>query len=171
MKEKLLKWKESFTAFWRNRSKQQMIYIGSAAGILIVIIGISFYMFSSNERFVPLYSNLSIQETSQIKAELDTRSLPYELKDSGTTITVPEDRVDTLLVELAGQGLPSSGNIDYSFFSENSSFGTTDNEFNMMKLDAMQTELANLITSIDGIQSAEVMINLPEQTEIGRAHV
>lgn len=164
MKEKLLKWKESFTAFWRNRSKQQMIYIGSAAGILIVIIGISFYMFSSNERFVPLYSNLSIQETSQIKAELDTRGVPYELKDSGTTITVPEDRVDTLLVELAGQGLPSSGNIDYSFFSENSSFGTTENEFNMMKLDAMQTELANLITSIDGIQSAEVMINLPEQT-------
>ena len=164
MKEKLLKWKESFTSFWKARPKRQMIYIGSAASILIVIIGISFYMFSSSEKFVPLYSNLSIQETSQIKAELDTRSVPYELKDSGTTITVPEERVDTLLVELAGQGLPSSGNIDYSFFSENSSFGITDNEFNMMKLDAMQTELANLITSIDGIQSAQVMINLPEQT-------
>ena len=164
MKEQLLKWKESFTTFWKKRPKRQMIYIGLAASILIVIIGISFYLFSSSEKFVPLYSNLSIQETSQIKAELDTRGVPYELKDNGTTITVPEERVDTLLVELAGQGLPSSGNIDYSFFSENSSFGITDNEFNMMKLDAMQTELANLITSIDGIQSAEVMINLPEQT-------
>ncbi len=32
----------------------------------------------------------------------------------------------------------------------------------MMKLDAMQTELANLIKSIDGVEDAEVMITLPE---------
>lgn len=165
MKENLLKWKESLTGAWKERSKkQQTIYIGIAASILIFIIVILIYIFSTNEKFVPLYSNLSIQETSQIKEELDTRGIAYDLQDGGTTITVPEEQVDTLLVDLAGQGLPSSGNIDYSFFSENSSFGITDNEFNIMKLDAMQTELANLITSVDGIKSAEVMVNLPEES-------
>ena len=39
----------------------------------------------------------------------------------------------------------------------------TDNEFNVMKLDAMQTELANLIKTIDGIQDAKVMITLPKE--------
>ena len=34
----------------------------------------------------------------------------------------------------------------------------TDNEFNVLKLDAMQTELANLIKGIDGIKDAKVMI-------------
>src|SRR5699024_7352442 len=45
---------------------------------------------------------------------------------------------------------------------ENASWGITDNEFDMLKLDAMQTELANLIQGIDGIEHAEVMINMPE---------
>ncbi|MCM3739050.1 flagellar M-ring protein FliF [Oceanobacillus luteolus] len=165
MKEKLLHWKDSSKDFWKRQSKKnQKIYIGTAVASILVIIAISFFTFNSKEKLVPLYSDLSVQEASQIKAELDSRGVAYELKDGGTTITVPENQVDTLLVELAGKGLPNNGNIDYSIFSENSSFGITDNEFNMMKLDAMQSELANLITSIEGIQKAEVMINLPEET-------
>jgi flagellar M-ring protein FliF len=165
MKEIVKKRTESLTASWKELSKkQQTIYLGVAASILVLIIVLFFYIFSSNEKFVPLYSNLSVQETSQIKEELEARGIPYELDGGGTAINVPEEQVDSLLVDLAGQGLPNSGNIDYSFFSENSSFGITDNEFNIMKLDAMQTELANLIMSIDGIQNAEVMINLPEET-------
>ena len=66
--------------------------------------------------------------------------------------------VDTLKVELAAEGLPKSGSIDYSFFSQNAGIGTTENEFNVLKLDAMQTELANLIKGIDGINDAKVMI-------------
>ncbi len=115
-------------------------------------MGSLFLRLIPKKNFVPLYSNLSIQETSQIKAELDSRGVAYELKDGGTTINVPENQVDTLLVELAGKGLPNNGNIDYSIFSENSSFGITDNEFNMMKLDAMQSELANLITALKGFK-------------------
>lgn len=165
MKEKLLKWKDSIKIYWSNRSKKQRItYIGTVLTVIILIIGIAVFTSNSNSKLVPLYSNLSIQETSQIKTELDGRGVPYELENGGSTITVPEDQVDYLLVELAGQGLPNSGDIDYSFFSENSSFGITDNEFNIMKLDAMQTELAKLITRIDGIESAEVMINIPEET-------
>ncbi len=128
--------------------------------VVLLIVGILF--FSMNSKFVPLYNNLSIQEVGQIKTELDARGVSYELKDGGTTITVPEQQVDSLLVDLAGQGIPNSGNIDYSFFSENASWGVTENEFNVMKLDAMQTELANLIKGIDGIQDAQVMINMPE---------
>src|SRR5699024_2992910 len=112
--------------------------------------------YTTKTKYVPLYSNLSVQETSQIKTELDSRGVTYKLEDSGSTITVSEDEADSLLVDLAGEGIPDSGNIDYSFFSENSSWGITDNEFDMMKLDATQTELSNLIKSIDGIDDAKV---------------
>src|SRR5699024_434805 len=108
--------------------------------------------------YVPLYSNLSLNEVSQIKAELDDKNISYEITEGGTTIKVPEKQSNTLLVEFAGQGIPSSGNIDYSFFSENASWGITDNEFSMIKLGAMQTELANLIKSIEGITDANVML-------------
>ena len=53
--------------------------------------------------------------------------------------------------------------IDYSFFSQNAGFGMTDNEFNVLKLASMQTELANLIKSVEGVKDAKVMITLPEE--------
>lgn len=161
MKEKMIKWKDTAATAWTSRSKSQKgVFIGSALIIIMLIAGIALVTSSSN--LVPLYNNLSLQESGQISEELDARSIPYEIEDGGTTITVPEQQVDTLMVDLAGQGIPNSGNIDYSFFSENSSWGITDNEFDIMRLDAMQTELGNLMQGIDGIESAEVMIDMPE---------
>jgi len=163
MKEKIITWKNKTISFWKKRTKSQRgIFIASAI-IGILIIAAVFIYTSGSSRMVPLYNNLSLNEVSQIKEELDARGVNYELEDAGTTVSVPEDQVDTLLVELAGQGIPNSGSIDYSFFSENASWGITDNEFNVMKLDAMQTELAALITGIEGIEHAEVMINMPKE--------
>lgn len=160
--EKIMKFNETAKTFWSSRSKgQKGLIIGSTIAVIVLVAVIS--LFATKSDYVPLYNNLSLQEVGQIKNELDGRGIPYELKDSGTTILVPKERADSLLVDLAGLGIPNSGNIDYSFFSENTSWGITDNEFNIMKLDAMQTELANLIKSIDGINDATVMINMPKE--------
>lgn len=162
MKEKMGKFRGSFSAFWKDRTRiQKRVFFGSIV-ILFLIIGLSFVTFSS--KFVPLYNNLTLHEAGQIKEELDAKGIPYELEDGGTTIKVPEQNVDSLLIELAGQGIPKSGNTDYSFFSDNASWGITDNEFSMIKLDATQTELANLIKSIEGIADANVMINMPKES-------
>jgi len=161
MKEKIIAFNDKAKSFWHNRSKSQRgIFIGSIA--ILVLLVVTIILFVSNPSFTPLYNKLSVQEVSQIKDELEARNIPYKIKDGGTTIEVPEEKVSGLLVDLAGQGIPNSGNIDYSFFSENTSWGVTDNEFNIMKLDAMQTELANLIQNIKGINNADVMINIPE---------
>lgn len=162
MKENLLNWKEKARTFWQDRSKMQKGTIFASVAIVILFI-IVISLVSANPRFVPLYNNLSLTEVGQIKAELEARSVSYELTNGGTSISVPEENVDALLVDLASAGLPNSGNIDYSFFSENTSWGITDNEFSIMKLDAMQTEMANLIKSIEGIDNAQVMISMPEE--------
>ncbi|MGM8211757.1 flagellar basal-body MS-ring/collar protein FliF [Virgibacillus sp. W0430] len=163
MKEKLMHVNERLINFWKMRTRSQKIaFIGTVA-VLFILIG-SIVLFTTNTKYVPLYNNLSLQEVDQIKTELETKGVPYELTAGGTTIKVPESQVDSLIVELAGQGIPNSGSIDYSFFSNNTSWGITDNEFNLIKLDAMQTELANLIKGIEGINDAQVMINIPEET-------
>ncbi|WP_100010962.1 flagellar basal-body MS-ring/collar protein FliF [Lentibacillus sediminis] len=162
MKEKMIHWKDAVFSYWKKRSRTQKgTFIGSVLIVILLIAGV--VIFTAASAFVPLYSNLSMNEVGQIKAELDARGVAYEITDGGTTIHVPEEQVDGLLVDLASQGIPNSGNIDYSFFSENTSWGITDNEFNIMRLDAMQTELANLIQGIEGIGSAEVMLNMPEE--------
>ncbi len=163
MREKLQLYKEKVTEFWKGRTlAQKSILIGAIIGLFILIIGVS--AFASNPKMEPLYSNLSLQEVGQITTELDSRGIKHELSDGGRTVLVPQQHVDSLKVGLASQGLPNSGNIDYSFFSANTSWGMTDNEFDVIKLDAMQTELSNLIKSIEGIEDAKVMINKPEES-------
>lgn len=148
--------------FWKSRTKKQKnIYLGSAA-FLILVIAISTY-FATKVSFVPLYSNLQPDEAGSVVQALDSKGVKSELTDGGTTIDVPSGDADSLKVELASEGIPKTGSIDYSFFTQNAGLGTTDNEFNMIKLDAMQTELSNLIEQIDGVQNAKVMINLPDQ--------
>ncbi|GGC96944.1 flagellar M-ring protein [Pontibacillus salipaludis] len=140
---------------------QKSIMVGAVIGLLALIVGAS--LFASNPKLVPLYNDLSVQEVGQIKEELDARGVKYELGNQGTTVMVPEATVDGLLVDLAAQGLPDSGSIDYGFFSDNTSWGMTDNEFDVMKLDAMQTELSTLMKQIEGIENAKVMINMPKE--------
>ncbi|WP_186577475.1 flagellar basal-body MS-ring/collar protein FliF [Aquibacillus kalidii] len=163
MKQKIDIYREKFINFWNTKTKsQRTLYLGLILLFLLVVVGGT--LLANTSKMVPMYKDLSLQEVGQIKAELDARGVQYELTNGGTTIEVPEEMVDTLLVDLAAQGLPNSGSIDYSFFSGNASWGMTDNEFDVIKLDAMQTELANLMKSIEGIEDANVMINKPEES-------
>jgi flagellar M-ring protein FliF len=149
--------------YWKNKSLlQKAIIIGSVIFLILVII--FFFILTNKEKLVPLYTDLSLQETGQIKEELESRGINYSVENGGTTILVPEDQVDSLLVDLAAQGLPNSGQIDYSFFSENASWGMTDGQRKMIELDALQTEISKLINSIEGIKSSEVLITLPQES-------
>ncbi|WP_067838603.1 flagellar basal-body MS-ring/collar protein FliF [Amphibacillus sediminis] len=162
MREKFIDYRDKLIELWKTRTtKQKGLVIGAAFIFLAIVIGGSFL--ATRTPMVPLYSNLSAQESGQIKAELDERGVTNEVADSGATIYVPEDKADALLVELAAQGIPDSGSVDYSFFSQNTSWGVTDNEFDMIKLDAMQTELGNLLTNFSGVEQANVMITLPQE--------
>ncbi|KAB7708049.1 flagellar basal body M-ring protein FliF [Bacillus aerolatus] len=148
--------------YWNSRTRRQKM-MGVGAFLLFVTVLTALVLMATRETMVPLYSDLSPTEAGAIKENLDGRGISYEIADGGTGILVPAEAVDSLKVDLAAEGLPKSGSIDYSFFSENAGFGMTDNEFNILKLDAMQTELAQLMTGIEGVKDAKVMINLPEK--------
>lgn len=148
--------------YWSTRSKKQKV-VGISA-LTFFVLALSLLVFFANRTtMAPLYSELSPSEIGAVKENLDGRGIAYEITEGGTGILVPEEAVDNLKVDLAAEGLPQSGTIDYSFFSQNAGFGMTDNEFNVLKLDAMQTELGGLITGIDGVKDANVMINLPQE--------
>ncbi|MER2088130.1 MAG: flagellar basal-body MS-ring/collar protein FliF [Sporosarcina sp.] len=163
MNERLAKIRTDMQAFWSSRTKKQKItYTGTTVAIISLAAILTFFL--SKTEFVPLYSEVSRAEIGRIKEQLDSQGVQSKIAPGGTSILVPSERVDDLLVSLAAEGFPDSGLIDYSFFAENAGFGTTDNEFNMIKLASMQTELANLMKGIDGVKDAKVMITLPTES-------
>lgn len=177
MNEKLINTKNKLSGIWQQRSKGQKSLIIVSAILFFVFTGLITY-FVSKPNLVPLYSNLSPAETGQIKETLDSKGVKSEITNNGATIMVPKEQVDSLMVELAAEGVPNTGTIDYSYFGKDSGFGMTDKEFDVIKLKATQTELANLMKGIEGVNDANVMINLPaesvfvgEQTEGSSASV
>lgn len=137
-------------------------------GLLLLVIAaiIVAAIWLSKPTMTPLYSKLSPQEAGQVTEKLNEDGVKSEVVSNadGVTILVPEESSENLKVELATAGIPKSGQIDYSFFSENAGFGTTDKEMNILERDTMQTELENLITQVNGIDAAKVMITLPEKS-------
>lgn len=161
MNERLTKIKNDTSQFWTSRSKKQkFVMLGSVVGVIVLAIAIT--LFATKITYVPLYKDLSTREIGQVKEALDSQGVKYEIAPGGTSILVPEDQVDSLLVQLASEGYPQTGSIDYSF-ANSSGFGMTDNEFNLLKKAATETEIAKLIKNLDGVKDAKVMINLPEE--------
>jgi len=162
MNERFIKIKSDINTFWSSRTKKQKTTYITSLLTIIAIAAILTYFLSRTE-YVPLYSDVSSAELGRIKEQLDSQGVQSQIVPGGTSILVPKDRVDDLRVTLAAEGFPTSGTIDYSFFSENAGFGMTDNEFNVMKLASMQTELANMIKGFEGVKDASVMITLPTE--------
>lgn len=163
MNERFAKIKTDVTQFWTSRTKKQKITYGVSL-LAIIALAATLTYFLSRTEYVQLYEDVSPAEIGRIKEELDAKGVPNQVPSGGTSILVPKNQVSDLLVTLAADGFPNSGTIDYSFFSENAGFGMTDNEFNVMKLASMQTELGNLLKGIEGVKDAKVMITLPNES-------
>ncbi|WNN77281.1 flagellar basal-body MS-ring/collar protein FliF [Lysinibacillus capsici] len=161
MNERLTKIKNDTSQFWTSRSKKQkIVMIGSVVGVIALAAIVTF--FASKTTYVPLYKDLSTREIGQVKEALDSQGVTYQIAPGGTSILVPEEQVDSLLVQLASEGYPQTGSIDYSF-ANSSGFGMTDNEFNLLKKAATETEIAKLFKNLEGVKDAKVMITVPEE--------
>ncbi|AWE06672.1 flagellar M-ring protein FliF [Lysinibacillus sp. 2017] len=162
MNERLTKIKSDSTSFWRSRTKNQK---GAVIGAVVAIIALAAILtyYSTRTTMAQLFPELPIAEVGRITEVLSAQGVPYETANGGTTILVPEEQVDDLKVSLAAQGYPDSDEIDASFFTENAGFGMTDNEFNVIKKAATETDLANLIRKFDGVKDASVVITLPDE--------
>ncbi|HWL26860.1 MAG TPA: flagellar basal-body MS-ring/collar protein FliF [Ureibacillus sp.] len=162
MNERLKKVKTDSTQFWKSRTKKQKgTMIGALVGVILIASVLTYFL--TRTTMVPLFTELSVKEVGEIAEVLTAQGTTYEIGPGGTNILVPEGEVDTLKVSLAAQGYPESGEINNSFFTTNAGFGMTDNEFEVIRLAATQTELENLIKTIDGIKNAKVMISLPKK--------
>src|SRR5690554_3119157 len=143
MNERLTKVKSDSSQFWKSRTRNQKgAIIGTLLGVIILASIITY--FSTRTTMVPLFTQLSAKESGEIAEVLTSQGVTYEIAPGGTNILVPEDQVDSLKVSLASQGYPKSGDINSTFFTENAGFGMTDNEFNVIKKAATETELENL---------------------------
>src|SRR4029078_987496 len=72
-----------------------------------------------------LFTDLSVEDSSSIIKALERQGIQCELRNEGTIIMVPKDKVTRLRMKLAEGGLPKGGGVGYEVFDKSDALGTT----------------------------------------------
>lgn len=115
-----------------------------------------------------LFTDLSMEDSSSIIKDLERQGIPYEMRNEGSVILVPKDKVTRLRMKLAEGGLPKGGGVGYEIFDKSDALGTTSFVQNINHLRALEGELARTIRGIDRVQAARVHLVLPEKPLFSR---
>src|SRR6201997_4391864 len=119
-------------------------------------------------QMITLFTDLSLEDSSSIIKDLERQGVPFEIRNEGSAILVPKDKVTRLRMKLAEGGLPKGGGVGYEIFDKSDALGTTSFVQNINHLRALEGELARTISSIDRIQAARVHLVLPERPLFSR---
>jgi flagellar M-ring protein FliF len=147
--------------------------MAAMAAVTLALIGFfSFVMLQmTSPQMVPLFTDLSVDDSGSIVKDLERQAVPYQIKNDGAIIMVPKDVVARLRMKLAESGLPKGGGVGYEIFDKTDALGATTFVQNINHLRALEGELARTIRSIDRVQAARVHLVLPERPLFSRDKV
>ncbi|MCX7794681.1 MAG: flagellar basal-body MS-ring/collar protein FliF [Thermodesulfovibrionales bacterium] len=130
--------------------------------ILLMTAGsiILFLSWSQRVDYQVLYSNLSDEDSGMIIQKLKEMRVPYRVTPGG--IMVPSDRVYSLRLELASQGLPQGGGVGFEIFDKRD-FTMTDFVQKLNYQRALQGELSRTIRSLQEVEQCRVHLAIPEK--------
>ena len=133
-----------------------------AAATFVLVAGLCVLAFwSSRADYGLLYGGLSDAEAAKVIAALDDAKVPYKTGTGGGSILVPADKVYQMRMQLAGRGIPSGDGVGFEIFDK-ANFGISDFVQRANYSRAIEGELARTISQIDEVESARVMIVMPE---------
>ncbi len=153
---------ENLKAFIGRLTNQQRLGIGLVVLVATVCL-ISIAYWAQQKEYSLLFGNLSETSASQVVETLNTEGIDYELKEGGTTIYVPSDKVYDLRLRFAGEGIVSDGSSGYEIFDQNT-LGMTDFMQKLNLRRALEGELARTISNIAQIEAARVHLVIPERS-------
>lgn len=124
-----------------------------------IVIGgfIALLMYTNRPDYQVLFSNLETSDAARITEKLKENRTPFQLKNGGKVILVPDEMVYQLRLEMASEGIPRGNSVGFEIF-DNMSFGTTEFELKLRYQQAMQGELARTIMEFDSIAQARIHI-------------
>ncbi len=141
--------------------------------ILVATVLISAGLYSlvhweKESAFRPLYTTLAPEDAAVVIQKLKEGSTEYRLSNNGTTVSVPEDKVAELRLELAAAGVPKSGRIGFEIFDK-TNFGMTDFAEHINYRRAVEGELERSVMAIAEVEQARVHITFPKESVFSEA--
>lgn len=162
MPEGLREFTKQLQTFWGGlgNGKRIALVLATASVLLLALL---LPTLSGPRSMVPLYSSLEPEDAAKVVEKLEAAGVPYELRSSGSTILVPEERLYKLRLEMASEGLPKGSSVGFELFDK-SQFGATEFEQHVNLKRALEGELARSIATVSGVETARVHLVMPRQS-------
>ena len=134
----------------------------------IAVIAVLFLLFLtarlSTPLMSPLYSDLSEADSQEIVAYLSSQEIEHQLRKNGSEIMVPSSVLAEVRLQLSSLGLPRTATIGNELFDRDTTFDTASSfEQEVMRVRALEGELARTIVSLEQVKSARVHVVLPRR--------
>jgi len=143
-------------------SRKQQITLGGGTA-LVVLSFLGFVFLVGRADYKPLYSGLQPEETQFIARTLAAENIPYDISSDATSLRVPANKVDSVRLELASQGLPQTGRLGLELFDKPNWAGSDFAEkVNYQR--ALEGELERTIRAIRQVHSARVHLVMPHDS-------
>lgn len=146
---------------FKKMSKGQRTRIIVLAVIIIVII-IAVSVFVNHKDYTVLYSGMDPSDAGDVLSALTDMGVDAKVQGDDT-ILVAEDQADTVRMELASEGYPSSGS-NYDIFQNASGLGVTDMEKQVYYQFQLQENLRQTINKMNKVDDSVVNIDLGEDS-------
>jgi len=131
--------------------------------LTFAIVGVLLTHWARRPDLRMLYQELAPGEASEITEKIGEQGIAYELRNGGTSIFVPKEKVYQLRLDMAKEGLPAGQQGGYKIF-DNEKIGISPFVQNVNLKRALQEELAKSVQMIDGVVHARIHIVSSEQT-------
>jgi len=150
---------------WQRLTASARINIAVAGFITAAVVVALMYM-GTRPTYVPLYTNLSLDDASAITTYIQDQGVPFRLTDGGATILVPSRNLTDLRVSLREQNLPASyGRVPgFELLDTQDMFANRQTQ-DINYLRAVQGELTRQLTEFSFVNRAFVHIQ-PAKEEL-----
>lgn len=141
---------------WNSLSLAQRVSL-VIAPLLVAAIATGVIRWRHDAAFRTLYSSLAPEDAAAVTQKIREAGIEYRLDDTGSAVSVPEDRLAEARLALAGAGMPRSGRIGFELFDRtNPAASDFTEQVNYQR--ALEGELERTVATLDEVAQARIHI-------------
>ena len=149
-----------FNEFYKSLGPTKRLAL--VASIFIGFVAIVSVMFmASGKDYAVLLTNVPTDQVPSIIEKLNSKNIPYQLRDDGKTVTVPKDFLHATQMQLMSEiGSAKMGSIGLEIFDKQD-FGINSYAQKINYQRALQGELIRAINTLTPVKQSKVILALP----------
>ena len=151
-----------FRQFFQNMGPAKRLAMIAVTVVIFVAISAMFFMATSSN-YVPLLTNVPSDQVSTLIAKLNEKNIPFQLRDDGKTIAIPNDLLHSTQMALMSElGSNRMGTIGLEIFDKQD-FGMNSYAQKINYQRALQGELMRAINTLTAVKQSKVILALPNK--------